>query len=133
MRSARLRKFLEELSLTGPRFLSDMTAIWWYLGDKIDDWLIVHNSAYEERLRNPSGPQYGRLTSDAWAGEHWPTLKRRAHHCMNTGKGVHVDDDAFFVRSVETYWSWRWSPMFGPKGEKRASFDCSVLAMQPQN
>lgn len=96
-----------------------MTAIWWYLGDKVDDFVIVHNSAYEEHLRNPGGPQYGRLTSDAWAGEHWPTLKKRAHHCMNTGQGVSVDDEAFFAGHTEVAWSWRWTPILGPKGERR--------------
>lgn len=75
---------------------------------------------YEERLRNADAPHYGRVASDAWAGEHWPTLKARAHTCMNTGKGIWTDEDAFFVRSVETYWSWRWSPILGPRGEKCA-------------
>jgi hypothetical protein len=97
-----------------------MSAIWWYLGDKVDDWLIVHNSVYEEVLRNPGGPQYGRLTSDAWAADDWPALKSRAHHCMRTGKGIHVNDDAFFFNGVETYLSWRWAPIIGSKGEKRA-------------
>ena len=74
------------------------------------EFIMLYNDLHAKSIGNQHPASFGRPAAEAW-GETWSEYKAMAESVMNDGAALAREDDLIFLNEVETYQSWRWTPL----------------------
>jgi hypothetical protein len=74
------------------------------------EFLMLYNDLHAQSIGDQHPSSFGKPAAEAW-GETWSEYKAMAESVMNDGAALAREDDLIFLNEVETYQSWRWTPL----------------------
>lgn len=74
------------------------------------EFLMLYNDLHAQSIGDQHPTSFGKPAAEAW-GVAWSEYKAMAESVMNDGAALAREDDLIFLNEIETYQSWRWTPL----------------------
>ncbi|CED85098.1 histidine kinase [Phaffia rhodozyma] len=89
--------------------------IWW--GHPATGMTIFYNDAHARAVAAQHPDSFGALAAEAWAPI-WEEYSAMAEDVVIRGQSLMRDDDLMFIGGLESYQSWRWTPLTRGDGSR---------------